>query len=84
MKFQVLDTDLPADCYHHEVGDSWDQSSFDSMEDAREYAINWLGPYKSVIRDDWQGESIRYSAFSRIEIRKVENDLFIQGFQGVR
>jgi hypothetical protein len=48
MKYQVLDCDLPADCYSHNVHKSWNNSVFDTPEEANEYANKWLGIYGPI------------------------------------
>ena len=43
--FQVYDTYIPADVWHHDVvGDEWTISIFQSFEAAQAYATFWLGP----------------------------------------
>ena len=46
--YQVLDNELPADCHHHNVDDSWNKSTFDSLKDAVEYARKWLGDHDII------------------------------------
>ena len=47
-KYQVFDNDRPADhSGYNEVSKSWNTSIFDSLDKAREYAIEWLGIYDS-------------------------------------
>lgn len=41
MRYQVLDNSMPADCFNHKVDDSWEQSTFDSFDDALCYARKW-------------------------------------------
>jgi hypothetical protein len=43
MKYQVFDNDLPADCHHHKILESWSNSIFNSYLEAVDYCIQWLG-----------------------------------------
>lgn len=42
--FTVFDNGKPADCFHHKVHPSWKQSTFNTFEEALEYARKWLAP----------------------------------------
>jgi hypothetical protein len=43
--FQVLENDIPCEYPLFRVHPSWNKSSFDSLQDAIDYAKNWLGVY---------------------------------------
>jgi hypothetical protein len=68
--YQVFDCGKPADCEHFKVRPSWNNSCFNTFEEAQAYALNWLG---------WIGEGLElklgipynYGYDSRIEIRKI-------------
>ena len=72
MRYQVLDTGKPANCFNYNVSKSWDQSTFDNFEDALAYANNWLGdvygPVELKVNIPWG-----YSGYGdTIEIREVK------------
>lgn len=73
MKYQVFDNDKPADCYHHSVSDTWNRSKFNTLKEARQYAMNWLGRFWAP---DFQLEPntpYDYSGHGdKIEIRTVD------------
>ena len=55
MKYQVFEEDRPADCFHCKVHTSWDNSIFESFEEACKYAIYWAYPYnKAIINDEYE------------------------------
>ena len=43
--YQVLDNGKPADCFHCNVHESWNKSTYSTFEEALEYARDWLGRY---------------------------------------
>ena len=43
--YQVLCNGRPADCYNHDVHQSWNKSVYFTFEEAVEYAKDWLGHY---------------------------------------
>lgn len=45
--FQVFDNDKPADSSHQKLskGIGWDNSSFNTLDEARRYAVNYFYPY---------------------------------------
>ena len=43
--FQVFDGGKPADCHHHKVHSSWDNSIFPTFDEALCYARKWGAPY---------------------------------------
>ena len=66
--YQVFDNDKPADCRHHNVHSSWNNSTFDSLEKASCYADKWLGYKASLVPDT----PFDYSGYGNIiEIRKI-------------
>lgn len=71
--FQVFDCGKPADCFHcKNVHESWNKSAYDTFEEAKEYAVKWLGAYSNVIEFEWDGSPINYDGFDgdNIEIRE--------------
>lgn len=72
MKYQVFEGGKPADCFHHKVDSSWNKSTFDTFEEAIEYAEQWLHPFvgklgrvlKVNVPFEWYGDCF-------IEIREV-------------
>jgi len=48
MKYQVFQDNEPADCFHqNNISRTWNNSIFDSFEEAIKYAIHWSYPYDS-------------------------------------
>lgn len=46
MKYQVLESGKPADCSSFYMEDkSWSKSTFDSLEEAIDYARKWFAEY---------------------------------------
>lgn len=45
IKYQVQENGKPARYPFFRVHQSWNCCDFDSLEDARKYAANWLGPF---------------------------------------
>lgn len=79
MRYQVFDGGKPADCNYHNTHDSWDNSVFNTFEEAQVYARKWLGPHYGGSEDGLDGYCLRvntpwdYSDFGDlIEIRTVE------------
>lgn len=71
MAYQVLDNGKPADCHHHKVHFTWDQSTFDTLAGALAHARNWLGAHGHgvVLKVN---EPVDYSGYGdMIEIREV-------------
>lgn len=69
MAFVVYENDKRADCWNFAVDYSWNNSSFDTKEEAIAYAKEWLGDYAP--QHDWQGEKYSYSGYGDfIEIRE--------------
>lgn len=74
MKYQVFDNNKPADCHNHKVHKSWNNSIFDSFEDAVKYARHWLGNQFDCISDDWDGKELEYSGCGdKIEIKEIKD-----------
>jgi hypothetical protein len=71
MKYQVFECDKPADCKHHDVDESWDNSAFDTLQEALEYARNWLGAIHAP-KPEWGGERFYYHGKYYVEVREVE------------
>lgn len=46
MPFQVLENNHPADCNSFNVHNSWNQSAYETLQEAQEYANKWLGAYQ--------------------------------------
>ena len=79
MKFQVFDGDKPAQFPDCRVDKSWDNSVFDTEDEALVYARKWCAPYGSTY-DGTQGFTIKagekydYSGYGDfIEIRVINN-----------
>lgn len=76
MKYQVFDNDKPADSnsYPKLKSGGWDNSIFDSLDEAQNYANSWLGHFDGC--DDIfleVGEKLDYSGYGDyIEIRAIE------------
>lgn len=73
MKYQVLDNNRPADCFHCKVHESWNKSKYDTFDEALNYARKWLGFYGTCVvlkpNTPWD-----YDGFGdMIEIREVED-----------
>lgn len=49
MRYQVFDNGTPAQYPHHMVDESWENSIFDTFEEAHSYANNWLEQHGGVI-----------------------------------
>jgi hypothetical protein len=69
--YQVFDNGKPADCFHCNVHESWNNSVYDTFEKALEYANKWLGFFGSGVvlklNTPWD-----YSGYGdMIEIREV-------------
>lgn len=61
--YQVFDNGKPADCHHQDFHCSWDNSSFDDLEEALEHANNWLdilSPGIEVLRTEAVGKVYDY------------------------
>jgi hypothetical protein len=43
--FQVLNNDIPAQYPYMPIHPSWNQSTFQSFDEAQEYACQYLGPF---------------------------------------
>jgi hypothetical protein len=44
-KYQVLESGKPCDCRNYEVHPSWNQSIYDTFDDAMQYAKEWFWPF---------------------------------------
>lgn len=65
--FQVIDNNKPADCNNHKVDKSWNKSKFETLDEAFQYADNWLGIYGPMINNPFD-----YSGYGDIiEIRFI-------------
>lgn len=72
--FQVFDNGKPADRVGCKVHDSWNKSSYDTLEEAREYVKMWLGKTWALSADVvlQVGVPVDYTGFGDyIEIREV-------------
>lgn len=56
MKYQVLENNKPCDCKHFPVDKSWEKSTYDSLDEARDYLNNWLGLFGPVSEDFKPGD----------------------------
>lgn len=77
MIYQVLDTGRPADSFHTSVkGKLWANSLFNSLVDAEQYVIEWLGGYGAPhILKECLNNPVDYSGYGdTIEIREVRED----------
>lgn len=71
--FRVYDNDKPADCHHHQVDTIWANSDFETLLDACEYALNWMGPQACDLSKLLLNRRHDYSGYGDIiEIREVE------------
>jgi hypothetical protein len=70
-KYTVYDNDRLA-CYpHHAVDSSWNNASFNTLKEAREYAHNWLGVYSPGVDGFKPNVPYDYSGYGDIiEIRQ--------------
>lgn len=69
--YVVYDNNKKAQYPDHKVDESWENASFSSLTEAQEYAKDWLGGYRGVIPNDWNGKPINYSEYGdTIEIRE--------------
>lgn len=73
LAFTVYDTGKPADCHHFNVTETWNTSSFNSLEEAICYAKAWLGDcFSDMLHPprylSWKGEKVFYHGSSFIEI----------------
>ncbi len=64
--YQLLDSDLPADCFHHKAHASWSKSTFDTLEEAQEYLLIWVGGDYEPDHPLKTGEEYDYSGFGDI------------------
>ncbi len=77
MKYQVYDGGKPADSKHHvyiNKGHGWDNSIFNTLEDAKDYAYNWFVSYISLneIKDMVPNEKYDYSGYGDCaEIKEI-------------
>lgn len=73
--FQVFDNNKPADCHHHGVHKSWDNSKFNTFDEAQEYARKWLGQVAGDLVPEEVNEKIDYSGYGdTIEIREIPEE----------
>jgi hypothetical protein len=57
-----------------ELPPMWVQLENQTLEQAKIYAKAWLGDYKDVIPEDWDGSPIDYNGFGdMVEIREENN-----------
>lgn len=49
--FQVFDNGKPAQYPDHKVHESWTRSAFTSFQEARDYAMRWLGEWAPLDED---------------------------------
>ena len=77
--FQVFDSGHPADCHHCKVHSSWNNSKFNTFEEALKYARMWGAPYVGAY-DGSSGVELKlgvpwdYSGYGdTIEIREVSS-----------
>ncbi len=47
MKYQVQQNGVPADCHNFQLDPSWDNATFDTLEEAESYFENYFGRYVS-------------------------------------
>lgn len=74
--YQVFDHGKPADCHYHQNAHSlWDKSFFGDLEEALQYAHNWLGAWSpgiETLRNEAVGNVYNYNGYGdMIEIRQV-------------
>ena len=67
-RYKVLDTGLPATAANFAVPSSFSNNEFDTLEEAQEYALEWLGEAYSKFVPRFAGERCLYSGRSYIEI----------------
>jgi hypothetical protein len=78
IKYQVFENDKPCDAANHKVHKSWNNSIFDSFNDALKYVYKWIGEYADP--DSMTGSSgikvnipYDYSGYGdMIEIREIQ------------
>lgn len=75
MKYQVFENDKPADNkrFSYLKGLDWNNSSFDTFEEALKYAKSWLGDFDSIPPNFAPNQKYDYSGYGdTIEICMVE------------
>lgn len=52
--FQVLNNNIPADCFGYpEINSSWNISKFDTLEEANAHAYHWAMPIDYETAKEW-------------------------------
>lgn len=72
-KYQVFDGGKPCDCFNQKVDKSWEQSSYNTFEEAEIYALHWLGMYSPGFGILQVDKPFEYHTKSFIEIRKIND-----------
>ena len=79
MKYQVFDCEKPADCFHTDgIDESWNNSIFDSIDEAKYYLKNWLGEWEQCVNVDKMkaNQQVDYDGYGDIvEIKVIDDDM---------
>lgn len=71
--FQVFDNEIPAQHPYFAVQKSWDNSQFDTFEEAADYAKRWLVENCDAAAQEFElNVPVKYNGHDEVVIRKVE------------